>query len=193
MINGVAMNFFVLAIVPIWGFPISKAFINYKKTDLYTKRIAYLKTMPIANQVIIWSRFIQTAMLVFAMALVVFIPYFTILDYLGKLPLSFLECVSFALVWVGFSLLVGSLYISWELGVPGKVYFVRCLLIMPFFAIGAFLFWWWLGQSLWLVMMEWVQDFLILLPIGVLLISLLAIVTAAAWLDRKLVKRDLYG
>ena len=193
IINGVTMNFFVLAIIPMWGFPISKAFMNYKKTDLYTKKIAYLKTLPISNQVIIWSRFIQTAMLVMAMASVVFIPYFTILDYSGKLPLSFLECVAFTLVWAGFSLLIGSFYISWELGMPGKAYFIRCLLIMPLFAIGAYVFWWLFGQSLWLVMMEWIHDFQFLLPIGALLISFLSIVAVASWLEKRLEKRDLHG
>ncbi|NEW06953.1 hypothetical protein GK047_13160 [Paenibacillus sp. SYP-B3998] len=191
--NDVSLNFFVMGIVPIWGFPLSKAFLNYKKTDVYTKRIAYLKTMPISNQVIICSRFLQIIIMVFAMAIVVFVPYFSILSHIGQMPLNLLECLFYAFVWIGYSLTVGCLYICWELGVKGKTYFIRCLLMMPFIVLGAFLLWWLFGQSVWIGMMEWVQQFQVLLPIVSLALGTLAIIASAVWLNKRFAQRDLHG
>ncbi|TXK76402.1 hypothetical protein [Paenibacillus sp. N3.4] len=189
----IALNFFVMAIVPVWGFPISRALLKCKSNDVYTRKLAYLKTMPISDKVLIWSRFIQGTLMTCAMALLVFTLYFTALAITGKLTLNLLECALFMLVWVGYSLIVSSLYVSWELTLKGKSYFMMNLILLPIYVVGAIGLWMLLKQSIWAAIMDGVRNYHVYLPIISLLLGALAIVVSANGLTKRLARRDWHG
>lgn len=189
-----ASNFFILTVVSSLGFSFTKEYMSYWKTDAFTKRLFFLKTMAVSNRVIIYSRFLQILIMVIVMSVAFYSCNYAILAIFGRTVPDLGDFVSLALTWMGYSIVMGSLCVYWELGVHGKAYLLRSLILLPVYAISAYLLWIAAaGRPIWIVTMEWVRHYGLLIPMISLLLAAAAVYVSGHMLAKRLNQRDLHG
>ncbi|MDP4098564.1 hypothetical protein OIN60_17670 [Paenibacillus sp. P96] len=122
-------DFMLLALIPFLGFIFNHRAFKYLQEDSYTQMLAYFRLLPVGARTVITSR-IQQAILAFLANGTL---YFAML-FLTIEPLRVIQSlgfyVSFGLTWIGYGMIVNSLYMYLEFLVKGKTYFWLSLWIM---------------------------------------------------------------
>lgn len=183
------VDFLMLTLLPNMGFVMNRTVFHYWKTNSFTRKIAYWRTMPIGFQSIVISRMLQLV----AMLTIVGV-YFFGLEYalVGELreTLSFGQYLLFALFWMGYALMMGSGYMFAEQCFSGRTYLLVCWgYIMLFILIVTGL--WYLGFSPSLLSLELAEANN---PAGALLLiaaGIAAILVSGHFIRQKLERRSL--
>lgn len=119
----------LLALIPFLGFVFNRRAFKYLQEDSYTQLLAYLRLLPVGAKTVIASR-IQQAIIAFLMNGAI---YFVVM-FLFVEPFRMMRSpgfyVAFALTWIGYGMIVSSLYMYVEFLVKGKTYFWLSLAIM---------------------------------------------------------------
>lgn len=124
-------DFIYMSLLPCFGFVMNNTMMNYKK-DGYSKRLAYLRTLPVSPQQAALGRIIQLAILMLASQLLFFAAQYAFV-YFSGIVIQGLDYILYALFWLGYSLTIAIFYVYWEIGYSGKVYFIACLAIALLF------------------------------------------------------------
>ncbi|MFM9278239.1 hypothetical protein [Paenibacillus jiagnxiensis] len=119
----------LLALIPFLGFVLNSRAFKYLQEDSYTQMLAYLRLLPVGAKTVVASR-IQQAIIAFLMNGAI---YFVVM-FLFVEPFRMIRSpgfyVAFALTWIGYGMIVSSLYMYVEFLVKGKTYFWLTLGIM---------------------------------------------------------------
>lgn len=186
-------NIFILLMFQVMGVGFkSSYFTPYYKTDLFTKKVSWLKQMPISNHQIFLSRMIeQTVMLIYS-SLLIFGMLALIFGIMKTFELSFIQYLQMMGVWAGYAMLFGSIYLAMEFGVSGKRYFVGSLIISFAFMLITVLISIWIKIPIWHLVITWVKLGGWIAPLISIGIGLLGIFICQKWMQRRLNTRDLY-
>jgi hypothetical protein len=192
-VSGIGINLFALAVIPNLGFFFSRRHFTYFRKDSFTKRLAFLKRLPVSDEVLLISRYMQLVVATACMSVVLFLPIFIVYqsDLTPVVRLSAWEFVEFSLIWIGYSLAMGSFYVYWEMGSSGKTYFTSCLLIAAAYLLvgsAAFLINY---RSLWILAMQGVKAYGPMLPLLSLLLGIGSLLFWSWATKRRLERRDL--
>ncbi|WP_424767480.1 hypothetical protein [Paenibacillus sp. sgz302251] len=130
-----ATDFIYLSLLPCLGFVINKSMMGYWKEDTFTKKMAHWHTMPITSKQIVLGRLIHLTIVLLASQLIFFALQYTYF-YVNEANLSILDFMLYGLSWFLYSLSMAIAYIYWEIGYPGKTYFlVNFIYIFGFLAL----------------------------------------------------------
>ncbi|MGO4539521.1 hypothetical protein [Paenibacillus sp. 2TAB19] len=139
-------DFIYLSLLPCLGFVLNNTMMNYFKKDTYSKKLAYLRTLPITPQQIALGRLIQLTIVLFAAQLIYFVAQYVIIHFASSVVIDFGDFALYALFWFGYSLTIATSYVYWEMGYSGKIYMVVCTLVAILF-LGIAITITWLGQG----------------------------------------------
>ncbi|MBB3114543.1 hypothetical protein FHS18_006664 [Paenibacillus phyllosphaerae] len=183
------IDFMFLTLLPNIAFTMNRTAFKYWSTNPFTRKLAYWRTMPISLDSIVMARMLQ---LVVTLALVGI--YYFAIQYamVGELRdiLTIGQYVLFILPWMGYALLVSSLYMFAEQTVNGKIYMVICILCIVLYALLVLGLWWIDLQPVSLTL-QWAKEGNGL-PAIVMLMAGAAVLLAAGHVVRnKLLKRSL--
>ncbi|MBP1992438.1 hypothetical protein [Paenibacillus eucommiae] len=154
------VNFFVLIVMQNLGvLQFHRRYFRYWKTDIYTKRLAFFKQMPISNVVLVRSRLIIYLLSLGLMSFVFFIPYYFLMRIDQLFMLTVNEYIAFALFWLGVSAILGSLSIYGEFAGSGKLYLRLLLLSYVIFLIGGLCITYFLETPIWTSSMELIRSY----------------------------------
>lgn len=130
-----AVDFVTLTLLPCLGLMATQTIGIYWKTDSYTKKLAVWRTMPITIKQIVLGR----VMLLIANGVTAQILFFILFYFAGRSINKSIELdtfILFALLWIGYSIASGIIYIYIETGYSGKFYFWFCM-VVTFVFLGA--------------------------------------------------------
>ncbi|WP_010277007.1 ABC-2 transporter permease [Paenibacillus senegalensis] len=182
-----ARDIYFMAVVSTLGFSLmSKEYrsFGWKKAPI-TKKLMFLKSMPISAKEIIGSRVLYF--------LITFIFYgtvfFSVLGYVWLREGNALsEFVIFALVWLSYGLAVGSFYLWMEITQGEKIYFISSFIIIGIFILLTVLLRL-AGFSLYDLIIDGTKTYGFILPLCTIpiavFISLICVRAAVGGLDRR--------
>lgn len=130
-----AVDFVTLTLLPCLGLMATQSFGNYWKTDPYTKKLAAWRTMPIRLNQIVLGRIL----LLILNALPALVVFYIVFYFVGRTITPEIEAagfIPFAILWIGYSIAAGIIYIYFEIGFSGKLYFWFCMIFTFGFLIG---------------------------------------------------------
>lgn len=134
-------DFIYLSLMPCLGFVLNNTMMNYYKKDSFSRKLAYLRTLPITPQQIALGRLIQLTIVLFAAQFLFFAAQYVIL-YFSSVDIKLGDFALYALFWFGYSLTIATAYVYWEMGHSGKIYLVVCIVIsILFLGIAAAISW----------------------------------------------------
>ena len=126
-------NFLFLTLMPMFGFTMNRTMMRVWSEDSYSFKLADMRRMPITSRQIAGSRLLQFTIFYTAGWLYFFTMIYLLVDWAGEM--EFLAFLGFALIWYAYGIVIGSIYISFELGVSGKQYMYMTLVFMAFFGL----------------------------------------------------------
>lgn len=110
----------LMCLIITLAFVFTKDYFSYQRTDVFSRRLAFYRKLPIRNRDILLSRYLLMVLSLAAMSVCFYVPLYLMLRTEQAVgPMAFLGA---ALVWTGVSLLAGVGYIHLELGYPGRRY-----------------------------------------------------------------------
>lgn len=167
-------------------------FTRYYKTDLFTKRISFLSTMPISINQIILSRYLHHTIMLLYMNLVIFSVLGIWGEFFSSQEYTTVELIQIFLTWFGYSNLFGSFYICLELGYRGKPYFIISFIVVIFIVIACIISMIIFQTSVWQIVIDLIQAYGYIIPGVSLTIGGLVTFMMIKLLQRRLKTRDLY-
>ncbi|WP_308638057.1 hypothetical protein [Paenibacillus silvisoli] len=135
-----ACNFVYLSILPTMGFLMNRSVMRYWSCDAHTRKIAYLRTMPIGWRTIVMARMLQHVIVLTIVGLYFFSLQYLVLSELREL-LEPGEYIVFALIWYGYALFVGATYVYFEQTTNGWTYLAVCFAYLLLFLLVGLLLW----------------------------------------------------
>ncbi|WP_314587488.1 hypothetical protein [Paenibacillus terrigena] len=183
------VDFYFLTLVPILGFIFNKKSFNYHRDDSYTVGLAHMRTMPISFQVMMTSRIIQLILPLVVNGTIYFTVQYLFAERLFD-GMTLVQYISYALVWLGYAVLMSAVYIYTELTRSGKVYLGVTIVLMVCI-IAAALICWFTKVSVIVFTVEVAKQSPLLAPIIMSLVSWIAIYISIIGVRRKLKTRDL--
>lgn len=126
-LNPVADLMFLL-LLPFLGFYFSRRSFKYLTDDSYTQMLAYFRTLPISNHVVLAFRILQMAFAFVLNSIFFFIILYLLADPLHQLSVD--RYIAFALTWIGYGMIMTGPYIYFEFLNHGKAYFWLSMIIM---------------------------------------------------------------
>ncbi|MFB9325653.1 hypothetical protein ACFFSY_06920 [Paenibacillus aurantiacus] len=128
------IDFLMLSLLPNMGFIMNRTVFSYWKTNPYTRKLAYWRTLPIGFQSIVLYRMLQLVAMIAIVGIYFFgIEYAFVAEF--REMLSFGQYLLFALFWMGYALLVASTYMFAEQCYSGRTYFIVCWCYIVMYAL----------------------------------------------------------
>lgn len=129
------LDFFFLAATGIAGFAMSRDYFSYWKDKGLSGKIAFYKSLPIQTNTIVVSRQLSFIIILLFNGVIFFTSLYFANSYL-RTTLDYGEYVAFAMSWLGYSMLVGSIYLYWEVGHGEKKYLIfSCLVVVLYMCL----------------------------------------------------------
>ncbi|RAP75019.1 hypothetical protein [Paenibacillus montanisoli] len=186
---GWVCDFMYLSILPTMGFLMNRSVMHYWSSDPYTRKLAYLRTLPIGWNAIILARMLQHFVVLSIVALFFFTIQYAMLNELRGL-LAPDEYILFALIWYGYALFAGAAYVYFEQTMEGGKYFAVCFAFLLIFAlIGVLL--WLLDTDLMFKTVEASRSHALIWPAGSLLLGAAGLVLSGLLIRQRNVTRNL--
>lgn len=185
------LDVFFIALLPTIGMAQSNAYLSlrFEEKDPFTRKLFFLRSLPIPVKVIALSRFQLQAL-----SHITLIPIFFIVSYAASYTYRELlhpgQLILLMMIWFGYSLLVGGLHHYLELSVSGKAYLWVSFGLM-LLLVGGVIILRQYDRSL----VEWTIGLAQSGPLFPILIFVLGIAFAALWktaVERRIMQRDLY-
>lgn len=102
------------------GFILTREYRNYWRNDVFTKRMLFMRTLPISAKELVTARFTLMGISLAVTSAIFFIPFYFIAAI--SRALSLLQFMGLVFVWISYGALMGALYISVEMLASGKTY-----------------------------------------------------------------------
>lgn len=177
----------MLTSVSVMGFVMSKEYRNYWNSDTITKKLAYMRSLPIRIEELVLGRFQTLFVCLFAFAPILYIPLYFVAGFGSHL--SIVHYVEWAITWLGIGASIGGMYVVTEMGWSGKHYFWFCMAsmigIVLLGVMGAVI-----GVSYVKATIELVEDYGVLIPALSLIAALLLTRLWMKLTERRLRTRD---
>ncbi|MNC07752.1 hypothetical protein D3C75_553080 [compost metagenome] len=187
----VIADIILFTIVPMLGFSFSKRTMKYLTEDSYTRMLAYMRSLPIPSAVVLCKRKLH-AVFSFALNGVLFfgLIYAVSANIRHELPLA--AYLAFAMMWIGYGLIIAGVFIFIELLTSGKVYCVYLMAFMLLF-IGVSLLIRLADGNLFLYTLNSAKEWGLSSPLmwGTLLLGTVSVQLFSAWTIQRLKSRDL--
>lgn len=125
----------ILCVVSTLGFVYTRDYFSYYRSDTFSRRLAFYRKLPIGNKEILAARYLVMGTCLLAMSVCYYLPLYAMLQRF----LTPGEGAGLFLVWTGYSIFAGTVYIYMELGYTGKQYlkltFVVLLVLLLFLIV----------------------------------------------------------
>ncbi|WP_158289734.1 ABC-2 transporter permease [Paenibacillus flagellatus] len=121
---GTVADIMLLTSMSCVGFAMTGDYRVYWRSDIFSKRLLFLRQLPISVRELVAARYVLIAINTAMLSVLYFVPLF-LFGPLGRL-LTPLQIVSFALTWVAFGVCMSVMYAYKELAGSGKSYFLYC-------------------------------------------------------------------
>lgn len=108
------------------GFVMSGEYHNYWLSDVFTKKLLYLRSLPISTKELVWARYVQIGINLLLMSAIYFIPFYFV-SILGDM-LTVTEFISFVVLWMCVGACSTIVFAYKELSGSGKSYFWFCMI-----------------------------------------------------------------
>jgi hypothetical protein len=140
VLNGF-MDWMYLTIFPFFGLVMNRTAFAMWRDDVYSKRIAHWRTLPIPLSAIVQARLLQSGIMVSIIGAAFLLLQYSISSNLRD-TLSPSQMLEVGVIWVCYSYIINALYAIIELGYSGKRYCQFYLSFMGFTAIVTALLTW---------------------------------------------------
>ncbi|MCU6712553.1 hypothetical protein M6D81_28030 [Paenibacillus sp. J5C_2022] len=188
-----AIDFITVTILPVFGFSATQYYTRTWSGDLYTRRLAYWRTLPISITTIVRGRVLMLLLNGMLGYVVFFVLYYLGLKSLNN-SVDVLHFIMHAVVLTCVAVIISMFYVYMELGFSSKAYFVITLvtmfLILFLILLASFV----TGNSLVLKSYELIVEgkgwYLTIIS---LLLAALAVFTGIRLIESKLEKRNFYS
>lgn len=122
------VDLMMMMMIPLIGFYFTRRSFCYIKEDSYSQMLMYYRTLPIPTEAIMISRYIQMGIAIilngiFLFGVMYLIPF-------GLSDMSFMNYLVFALTWVGFAIMINTIYIYFEFLHNGRMYLIQTFAVM---------------------------------------------------------------
>lgn len=191
--NGFAeamLGFYLIAMSGVLGFGFCRDYRNYWRTSNFTKKLAFLRSLPMKAEVIVSSRLI----VMIATSVLMGTAFFTTMYFTAASIQEMLDgeaFVRFALVAWGYAVAIGGGYLYLELGYREKTYFLINLALLPVFFLIPLLFWV-TGESLVSRVFALVRETNWVLPAAAIVCGFLILLLLRTIIVRRVRARDIH-
>lgn len=119
-----AVDILMLTCMSAMGFMMTKEYRTYWSHDTFSKRVLFLRTMPIRVEELVLGRFQTLLVSLLSISIIFFGALYFIAGFRDRLDL--LQYVEWIILWLCFGIIMGGFYVYAELGGSGKRYMLVC-------------------------------------------------------------------
>lgn len=167
-----SIDLILLIFSSVLGFGCSKENMKYWSNDLFSKKLAYFRTLPIRTEVLIWSRVIHIQIFTLYTSSLLFTTLYFLSDRLNQ-QVTGIQYIWFVFTLIGFSWIMSSIYMYFEQGYVGRNYLWICVFIgLVMISIVSIIHL--AGGSIIMSTLHWIKESGPVLPVLMLLVGLLA-------------------
>lgn len=191
VVKAVLRDVFFLSIIGTLGYSLmAREYRSYWwNTRPVTKKLIFLKSLPVSTAEIVYSRTI-----IFLLTVVVTGAAFFIAFNLGwqmeDVPIPLKEKISYSLVWMSYAIGIGSVYLWMELSLKEKAYFIGCFVFLGIFLMLAVILQL-AGTSLIDLILEGNRQYGAIVPLASIAVSIIVCLVSVKAAVRGLERRDL--
>ena len=193
--NSFMLDAWFLFLVPLFitqNVLFNRDYASYWRTDYLSKRLHFLRSMPIEVRELVASRVLILLFSVLILAPCFFAPLYLVSDLEGEpAGLGFSGHLWFALVWVGYSLALGGANLYGWLAVSGRTSLWIALAATPAAILVVVLLNWWVGVPVVMTTLELSRTHGPLLAVFALAVGFVGLFLWARLMERRLRRRDL--
>ncbi|TMV43107.1 hypothetical protein FE783_36165 [Paenibacillus mesophilus] len=169
------------------GFFMTGEYRYYWRSDVFTKRLMYMRSLPIDTKELVLARYMQMGINLLYLSIIFFVPFYFIC-VLGEM-LTVAEYISFAIVWMSFGACMSILFAYKEMCGSGKSYFWFCMLgVVAYFAASGAA--WYAGFGFVKLSVELVDQFGLFVSLASLLITWIWTLAWSRITKQKISRRD---
>ncbi|WP_270165387.1 hypothetical protein [Paenibacillus sp. SYP-B4298] len=118
------VNFLYLSLLPCMGFALNRTIFRYWQDDLYSRKVAMWRTMPIAIGEIVWARLLHLKLMTGIGILYYFGLHYVALDQLWNTVPHPVVYMGQVIVWYAYALAMGVTLVYWEICYSGKTFVI---------------------------------------------------------------------
>ncbi|KAA8997219.1 hypothetical protein F4V43_18180 [Paenibacillus spiritus] len=126
-------DYLLLLTVPMLGFVYCRRSLRYWGSDVYTKTLSYLRTLPVPSKAVLCKRQLQS-LLAFCLNGLIFFGLLYALSPDARHSLPPAAYLAFVLAWIGYGLVITSVFIHFEMAHSGRMYFVAMVVLVALIA-----------------------------------------------------------
>lgn len=169
------------------GFFMTGEYRYYWRSDVFTKRLLYMRSLPIGTKELVLARYLQMGINLLYLSIIFFVPFYFICVLGDTLTLA--EYFSFAVVWMSMGACMSILFAYKEMSGSGKSYFWFSMLgVVAYFALSGAA--WYAGFGFVKLSVELVKRFGLLVPLASLLITWIWTMLWSRITQNKISRRD---
>jgi len=115
-----AVDIMFLCGISCIGFAMSGEYLNYHRTDFFSRKVQYMRQLPISVPETVAAKYLQMGVTLIPQALLLFVPFY----FIGRIgeTLTFGQALAFILIWIYFGACMSVVFAFKELGGSGKSY-----------------------------------------------------------------------
>lgn len=182
-------DFLYLTLLPIMSFLMNRSVFRHRTDDPFTRKLAYLKTMPISMNAIVISRMMLMISVLIPVSAFFFTLQYLLTEKLNEM-LSIDQYLIFVFIWIGYSIITGCAFVYVEQAYSGKVYFFFSMASMVLYLIMAALLWM-VEPKILNVVLEAAHNREFVWPLLMIVSALGVVALTAVMIRRRLAARDL--
>ncbi|MNW46649.1 hypothetical protein D3C74_239570 [compost metagenome] len=122
------VDMLMMMMSPMIGFYFTRRSLSYLKEDSYTQMLMYYRSLPIPTEIVVMSRYVQMGTAIIVNGIVLYGAMY-VLPF-GLDDMNFSNYLVFVLTWIGFAMIINTIYIHFELLSNSRVYTMMTLLVM---------------------------------------------------------------
>jgi len=192
-VGNFSVNMMVILMLQMLGLGINRDYLSkYWKTDHFIKRSSLYKQFAITDRQIILARYMRFGFVLVYMSALLF--SFMTLDrsFLESLQLSGWTYIQFTLIWIGYAIAMGNVYLYLEMVCSGRAYYMACFIAVGIMMVLVGVLTFALRVTVWNVVAGWVHAVGWLAPLGMIGGGIGASLLTMRLMAHKMKRRDWY-
>lgn len=183
------IDFMYFTLMPNFGYLMNRTIFSYWRDDSFTKKLAYWRSLPIPFSHMTAGRLLMMLCMTLISWILFFGVQYAMIHDLRE-QVSLLLYFYGSLFWLGYSIIMGTVFIYWEQGFGGKVFFIMCwvsflLYGLITYAVHSF------TPSLVAAMLESSKEGFGPLPLLAILLAVIVLWVGQITITRKIARRSL--
>jgi hypothetical protein len=169
------------------GFFMTGEYRNYWRSDVFSKRLMYMRSLPIGTKELVLARYMQMGINLLYLSIIFFIPFYFICVLGDTLTLT--EYISFAVVWMSFGACMSIVFAYKEMSGSGKSYFWFSMLgVVAYFVVSGAA--WYAGFGLVKLSVDLVERYGLYVSLASLLVTTIWVKLWSEITKNKISRRD---